>query len=39
MLPKTKASFIGIIIIRAEVIIGHYAVVLQEVHLLNSEHS
>jgi len=31
MLPKTKASFTGIVIIDAEVIRGNYVIMLQEV--------
>jgi len=37
MLPKTKASFTGIVVINAEVIRGYYAIMLQEVYLLSSE--
>ena len=39
MFPKTKANFTGNIIIKAEVITGYYAIMLQEVYLLNSEQS
>ena len=38
MLPKTEAHFTGFVIIGAEVIRGYYAIMLQEVYLLSSEH-
>ena len=37
MLKKTKASFTGIVTIEAEIITGYYAIMLQDVYLLNIE--
>jgi len=39
MLPKNKASLTRIVMIKVEVITGYYAIMLQEVYLLNSEGS